>query len=73
MATANATQKGRLRQRPLWIRAPGNSPQQHWLVPFDPDILGKRVTTLLHYDIEERNFSAEPEYDSYPTGRLGVC
>ena len=73
MATANATQNGRLRQRPLWIRAPGNSPLQHWLVPFDPNILGKRVTTLLHYDIEARNFRAEPEDDRYPTGPLGIC
>ncbi len=40
---------------------------------YDPNILGNSVTALLHYDIEARNFGAEPEDDRYPTGPLRIC
>ncbi len=65
--------KGRLPRRPLWIGAPGDSHLPLWLAPYDPNILGKSVTALLHYDIEARNFGAEPEDDRYPTGPLRIC
>ncbi len=73
VAPANATQKSRLPPSPLWIGAPGNSHLPLWLAPYDPNILGKSVTTLLHNDIEERNIGAEPEDDRYPTDPLGNC
>ena len=41
--------------------------------PYDYNILGKSVTILLHNDIEERNFDAEPEDDRYLTGPLRIC
>jgi hypothetical protein len=65
--------RGRLPWRPLWTDAPGNSQLPLWLAPYGPNILGKRVTTQLHYDIEPRDFGAEPEDDRNLTGPLGIC
>ena len=53
--------------------APGNSQLPLRLTPHDPNILGTNVTILLHYDIGEHIFGAEPEDDRYPTGPLGIC